>query len=99
MIKVEDVRPLAWSDIRVLYDDGSYSIIYGKYEKRWAVGVRWNGEPGTVGHPSARGYPLWHVIPKFLEVPTVEAALLELIKGSGPEEYIEAIRQVLLDLE
>lgn len=99
MSRAEDVKPKAWSDILVLFDDGESSVIYGKYCGTYKVAIRWNGGGGTVGYPSQGGNPLWYCLPDYLEVPTVEAVLKELVKGSGPKDHIDNVRKVLLEIE
>ena len=71
-MRAEEVRPQKWLwdenySIRVLYDDGDYSVIWGKYENVRALGVRWNG--GTdVGYPGQGGHPTWYVEPDFIAI-------------------------------
>jgi len=60
----------AWTGItqyEFLYDDGEYSVIWGKYENTPALGVRWND--GTeVGYPRQGAHPTWYVEPDFLAI-------------------------------
>jgi hypothetical protein len=53
--------------IKVLYDDGEYSVIWGKYDNVRALGTRWNGE-GDNGYPSLFGNPMWFVEPDFIAI-------------------------------
>jgi hypothetical protein len=70
------VRPQRWSNIINLYDDGTYSAIWGNYDNspNHRLGVRWNGDPGVVGYPGQGSYPTWYVEPDFL----TKQILLEL---------------------
>lgn len=69
MANAREVTPGAWSDILVLYDDGEYSAVWGRFRNssRRMLGVRWNGKHGEVGYPNQGGHPLWYVEPSFLE--------------------------------
>ena len=55
-----DVRPAAWDEIIVLYDDGVYSAIWGRFRRRRfkQIGVRWNegDNPGGNGYPTMGKY-------------------------------------------
>ena len=66
-MRANEVRPQKWLldvnyPIRVLYDDGDYSAIWGKYENIKALGVRWNGgtDIGDAGGDSGESF---HLIP------------------------------------
>jgi hypothetical protein len=65
-----EVRPADWSEIIVLYDDGVYSVIWGRFRRRpyKDLGARYNvgDNPGGRGYPSLGGHPLWYVEPSFL---------------------------------
>jgi hypothetical protein len=69
MAKAREVTPGAWSDILVLYDDGEYSAVWGRFRNssHRMLGVRWNGKEGEVGYPNQGGHPLWYVEPPFVE--------------------------------
>lgn len=65
------VRPGRWANITVLYDDGSYSAIWGDFSgkgqpTRSCLGVRWNGHPGHPGFPNQGKNSTWYVEPDFL---------------------------------
>lgn len=73
------VRPKKWSSVLDLYDDGITSLIFGVYEKKKCLGIRWNGDLNNlknVGFPSQGKYPTWFVLPDWIE----RQVLLE-IKG------------------
>ena len=77
MPSAAEVRPEKWTGLTVLFDNGEYSVISGFYEDdtRRALGERWNGNGSNpLGFPTGRGYPVWHVIPRFLEIAILHAA-------------------------
>jgi hypothetical protein len=61
------VRPQKWSNVIDLYDDGTYSAIWGCYDNspRRCLGVRWNGNVNT-GYPLQGINPLWFIEPDYL---------------------------------
>jgi hypothetical protein len=69
-----DVRPAKWLQnptypIRVLYDDGEYSAIWGQYEDSPALGTRWNvSDNSDMGYPNTSGNPTWYVEPDFFAI-------------------------------
>jgi len=78
-----EVKPERWSEIWVLFDDGKYSVISGVYDQggRRKLGERWNGESDSpLGFPNVSGHPVWHVVPRFLEVSILHGLLDELSK-------------------
>lgn len=72
-----EVVPTRWTNLRVLFDDGKYSIVAGEYDGDRALGERWNGGSG-LGFPNVSGHPVWHVIPSFLRSPVLHGILEEL---------------------
>jgi hypothetical protein len=80
------VRPKKWQEITVLFDDGRYSVISGRYEvekqkdhEHFVLGERWNGtKDHPLGFPNGAGYPIWHVAPDFLAIPILEGLLTEI---------------------
>jgi hypothetical protein len=97
MLAASEVTPHNWSEITVVYDDGNYSAIWGRYLDRnyKEVGVRWNGGPGEeFGFPSQGRNPTWYVEPPFMS----EAVLLGLLEAlltsnTGPnhQQHVENI--------
>ena len=57
------VRPGRWANSTVLYDDGSYSVIWDNQPTQPRLGVRWNGDAGRPGYPNLGGNSLWYVEP------------------------------------
>jgi len=90
-----EVRPRRWSDTTVLFDNGQYSVITGKYDGNWALGERWNGQGNGVGFPSQGGNPLWHVVPGFLALPVLHGLLDEL--GRNPQSMDRRCSQALAE--
>ena len=68
------------SEVKVIFDKGptenSWSIAKLKWDKRDAVGIRWNGELSTpgVGTPSSRANPTWFIVPAEIADVVVETA-------------------------
>jgi len=85
MPKAVDVRPKRWSNILVLFDNGSYSAVWGNYDdsERRILGVRWNGNDvlenqTSKGFPTSRGKPVWHIEPDFLVLPLLKNMLTQV---------------------
>jgi len=85
-----EVRPKDWTEITVLYDDGVYSVIWGRFRRRpfKDMGVRYNfgDNPHGLGYPSLGQNPLWYVEPPFLVesiLRGLEQELLSLHPPSG----------------
>ena len=88
--RAEEVRPQKWHGIRILFDDGVYSVIAGVYQatdgrEGERLGERWNGGEDTLGFPNQAGYPIWHAAPPFLEVPLLHGLLDELARRPGAQ--------------
>ena len=100
MTSAKDVRPEKWiNNPVVLFDNGVYSVIFGLYEGKPALGERWNGDKDELGFPNQAGNPIWHVVPKFLELSLLQGLLLEILKNpySGNKSHIEAILRTIED--
>ena len=89
----KDVRPKKWlwdEDYEpiVLFDDGEYSAVWGKYEKSKCLGVRYNesANGSYVGYPSQGANPLWYIEPDFLVLPLLDE-FLRLAKDAKDTEY------------
>lgn len=102
MPKAEDVKPSKWDSITVLFDNGSYSIISGKYDGAETLGERWNGGKNEIGFPSSHGHAQWHVIPEFLWIPVLQGALTEMKQRPYPgheihkKEIVDLLSKILL---
>jgi hypothetical protein len=100
MVPGREVRPGKWSDVLDLYDDGVYSVIWGRYKKNSyrVLGVRWNGKEGEVGYPNLGGNPLWYVEPDFLLRPVL-LGIREKVERSpnlpNREQYLKNIAVAL----
>lgn len=93
-----DVRPAAWDEIYVLYDDGVYSAIWGRFRRRRfkQIGVRWNegDNPGGNGYPTLGPYAVWYVEPPFLSVALLLGLREKLLATPALTNQIEALDQV-----
>ena len=59
------VKPGSWDNIRIILNDISwgYSVMYGKFNGTYCLGIRWNGNGNDRGYPGQGPYPLWFVLP------------------------------------
>lgn len=94
------VRPAKWSNVTQLYDDGEYSVIWGRYDssKSMSVGARWNGGPDEPGFPNQGSHPTWHVEPDFLAVSILHSLIdrITAVPSHGNlDEVISALRESL----
>jgi hypothetical protein len=90
-------------DIHVVYDKGptelSWSIAQLMWDKKPAVGIRWNGDvdkPGS-GQPQSRGNATWFIVPS-----EIADALVETAKSLSKDEHrtlIEGYRAMAADSE
>jgi hypothetical protein len=86
-----EVVPKKWSRIRVLFDNGRYSVISGMFDgfdegPRRVLGERWNGDAKRpLGFPNVARYSVWHVVPKFLEIPILQGLRDDLAKHVNPQ--------------
>jgi len=70
------------SDVEVIYDshsegnEESWSVAKLRWDRKSAVGIRWNGDPGGkgIGTPQAFGQPTWFLVPEELEDKILEEA-------------------------
>lgn len=72
--------------IRILCNTGvdGHSVAVLRKQGQEHVGIRWNGEEGGKGYPTARGYPVWFFLPKELGV--VLSAHYRAILIAGEEQ-------------
>ena len=84
-MKGNEVKSSKWSDASVVFDDGEFSTIWGRYDdgKRKVLGLRWNYGEGEIGFPSSSGHPTWFVVPSEI-TGAVLASLLERVYKGGP---------------
>ena len=100
MLSANEVNPKKWTDKTTLYDDGYYSVIWGRYEGNRTVGVRWNGNEGDdIGFPRQGNNPTFYVEPEFLW----ESILLSLFKKVSRDQnlrrnYLDNLINVLGEL-
>jgi hypothetical protein len=77
------VRPLKWSSVLDLFDDGGYSAIWGYYDNsnKRVLGVRWNGQ--GLGFPNQAGNPIWYVENDFLAKPILQELFYKVLKDNS----------------
>lgn len=100
-MKAEEVKPQKWLwdesyPLRVLYDDGEYSVIWGKYEDNKALGVRWN-DGTNVGYPGQGVHPTWYVEPDFIAIAILQRVLTLAIDNKDCK-YLENIKFAINEL-
>jgi hypothetical protein len=95
-----EVHPEKWTEIRVLFDDGEYSVISGLYERGpgRSLGERWNGDATSVGFPNYGGNPIWHVVPEFLQRYMLHG-LLDVLSAHPSANSAEYVRAILGELQ
>ena len=77
-MKPEEVNTSNFELREVLYNNGEFSIAYGKYDggKELVIAMRWNGKGAGVGYPkSASGEPRWMVVHDELKIPFLKSIL------------------------
>jgi len=97
----KNVLPQKWTwdehrQFLILFDDGEYSVIWGKYEGVKALGTRWNGET-DIGYPNQGAYPTWYVEPDFIAIAILQR-LLTLAIDNGDKNYLENIKIAINEL-
>ena|SRR5664279_2826183 len=76
--------------VEVVFDAGpveqSWAVATLSWDRKDAVGIRWNGEPSGkgIGTPQARGVPTWFIVPEELQDPVLKAAR-KLARGNYDE--------------
>jgi len=95
-----EVKPKKWSNEVILFDDGSYSAIWGNYENstKKSLGVRWNGQGSEQGFPNQGSHPIWFVEYKFLVKPILLEFYFQTLK-SQKNEYLENIKLALSEVQ
>lgn len=98
-----DVRPAAWDEITVLYDDGIYSAIWGRFRRRRfkQIGVRWNegDNPGGNGYPTMGKYAVWYVEPPFISEALLIGFRNQLTANPNLPKQTEYLRNVEMALK
>jgi hypothetical protein len=92
------VRPQKWKNVLDLYDNGSYSAVWGNYDgsEERVLGVRWNGS-SNLGYPNMAGNPVWYVEPKFLRK-SLLLNLLEEATVSNLQDKDKYIKNILVSI-
>ena len=100
-MKASEVNPKNWNwdpnyPIRVLYDDEDYSLIWGKYKEKKALGARWSGDEER-GYPGQGEYPTWYVEPDFISIAILQRLLTQAI-DSDELKYVDNIYFAISEL-
>ena len=96
MPSAEDVTPQKWSDTEILFDDGDYSVIVGNFEGNKCLGERWNGD--KYGFPHQADKPLWHVVPRYFNLPILHK-VLDLHLRNSSQKNKEQIKSTIKALK
>lgn len=83
--------------IRVLYDDGEYSVVWGKFEDSRALGVRWNGGSG-IGYPAQGSNPTWYVEPDFIAIGILNHIHSQALASNNPAFNLDNILYAINEL-
>jgi hypothetical protein len=60
----EQVKPAKFRVHTIVYNDGDFSVAYGKWENSEVrLAMRWNGDENGLGYPNQGGNPLWFQLP------------------------------------
>ena len=93
-------------EVEVVYDshsesrnEESWSVAKLLWDRRPAVGIRWNGDPGGrgIGTPQAFGQPTWFLVPQELEAKILEEA--EKLAHGGYDELKAGYAEMAKDIE
>lgn len=98
MANGKDVRPGNWSDVKDLYDNGTVSLIWGRYDGGVAfdVGIRWNGDGAEdPGYPKCFGNPVWFVLPPQFVLPVLHSLLEQVLTNSRLAYYRDEVYNAL----
>lgn len=87
-MKPEDANPRNFQQIGVVYYDGDFAIVYGRYDSDPipCLAVRWNGDPSNPndkGFPIVFNNPMWTVIPTLLTIPILTSILSNSITSAN----------------
>ncbi|HRO97561.1 MAG TPA: hypothetical protein PLY79_10905 [Ferruginibacter sp.] len=100
-MQAQEVNPNDWNldenyPIRVLYDDGEFSIIWGMYQNRKSLGTRWNGGIER-GFPGQGAHPTWYIEPPFIAIAILQR-IFTLALDTTDHKYIENIKFAISEL-
>ena len=91
-MKPELVKPGNFELVEIVYDNGEFSIAYGRfYGGEMCIAVRWNGEDDAdAGYPKTFGNPMWFIIDNRLKTLLLKSLIGE--KHSNKLEIIEILK-------
>lgn len=83
MPKAIEVTPKKWKDISVLFDNGTFSVIIGRYDQyeKLTLACRWNGNQDDVGYPKLFSSPVWFNLPESFAFGLLLTVRGELVKA------------------
>lgn len=91
-MKPENVNPRNFKVLEIVYDNGEFSIAYGKFEEgENCIAMRWNGDGDDAGYPKTFGNPMWFIVSNGLKLPILKSLLNE--NGSKNENILEVMKQ------
>jgi len=81
---------------RILYDNGAFSVAAGNYAEagitEFALGMRWNGTETSPGYPHVVNNPVWFIVTPELIVPILNA--LQQFPQANREEISATIQRL-----
>lgn len=88
-----DVNPHNFQVHQIIYNDGDFSIAWGRWEDgNMHLAMRWNGD-GDAGYPKTFGNPVWFLIPGNLSIPILRGVLGA--EFSNAEAIADAIKDII----
>jgi hypothetical protein len=94
-MKPENVNPSNFKVESILFDNGNFSIAYGKWKNETSnrIAMRWNGKDDDPGYPKLFKNPVWFFIDDSLKIPFMKSLIEN--KGSKHENIIESLKKEL----
>ncbi|WP_016775644.1 hypothetical protein [Anaerophaga thermohalophila] len=81
-MKPENVNPSNFKVESVLFDNGDFSIAYGKWENdKNRIAMRWNGNEDDPGYPKLFKNPVWFLIDDALKVPFIKSLIEKKVQN------------------
>jgi hypothetical protein len=90
-MKASKVKPQRWTNENLLYEDESYSIVWGNFDEAKQLGVRWNGKKKEKGFPKQGKYPLWFVVPDEIALSILHHLQFKVVEKCKKVNYEKLI--------